>query len=405
MSCCDASSDDLTPFGDALAAALAPINQRPSESVPYEEALGRVLATAITTDRDLPACTRSRMDGYALRAADYQCDTPFDVVGEVRAGDTGKHAIPTGACVKIATGAPLPDTLDTVIEHEQSDRGTPVQFSLPDVQPGRAVHLQGVDARKGDCIIAAGTRIGPEHIGLATTVGATTLEVTSLPRTLVVSSGDELVPAHTTPEPHQIREGNAPMIQAALHTFGAGQCDRMHLADDEQQTMRALDAALKDYDLIITIGGISAGEHDFIRPSFEALNVQWMVARANIKPGRPVHVGQTSTGTLVCCLPGNPVSALVCAHLFVRPMINTALGVNTDTPWRPHTLRTNVTRDHSRWSFRPARLEPDGTVHIPAWQGSGDLAHVTTCTGILEVPPGTEPCPAGSELRFLDWRT
>jgi molybdopterin molybdotransferase len=404
MSCCDEKNHALTAFPDALDAALDSVDRLGTESIPYEEALGRILREPIRADRDLPACTRSRMDGYALRAGDLEAGVPLPVVGEIRAGDPASIDVPPRTCVKIATGAPLPEALDTVIEHERSDRGDPVTFTLEEVQPGRSLHFGGADARAGAVLVDEGIRLRAHHLGIAATVGATMLTVSRLPRVIVISSGDELVSANETPLPHQVREGNAPMIRSTLQALGTGALQRAHLPDERDVTHDALEQALGAHDLVVTIGGISEGEHDFIRPELESLGIRWDIARANVKPGRPVHVGRAPSGAIACCLPGNPVSALVCAHLFVRPMLAKLAGRTDDPTWSTHALAGDVRPDSIRWCYRPACLEPDGCVRVPRWQGSGDLAHLAGCGGMLELPPAGSPHPEGTMFRFLDWR-
>ena len=390
-----------TDHAEALAAALEGVSPLPVETVPLAEALGRVLRSEIVADRDLPPRDRARMDGYALRAEDLAPGRALPVAGEVRAGEDGALEVPPGACVRIATGAPLPEGLDAVIEHERSDREDPVRFELESIEPGRSVHRRGADARAGDVLRAAGVRLGPTQIGLLATVGRDHVEVSRRPSVAILASGDELVPVAERPAPHQMRESNAPMIEAVLRSFGADVAARVHVLDDPTSTRTALADVLGRVDLLVTIGGISAGEHDHVRPALESLGVRWRVAGARIKPGRPIHVGGSSEGTTVCCLPGNPVSALVCAHLFCRPLV-AALTARTDDPtWERRPLASPVAGDPARRTFRPARLDADGRLVIPRWQGSGDLAHLADCTGLVELVPGD----AERGLPYLDWRT
>jgi molybdopterin molybdotransferase len=393
-------------YAEALERALDGIRASPVETVALETAVGRVLRRSITADRDLPPCDRSRMDGYALRAAELVAGAALPVVDEVRAGDTGMVEVPAGSCVSIATGAPLPPGLDAVVEHERSDRSNPVRFELKSIEAGRSVHRRGSDARAGTVLCEAGVRLRAHHVGLLATVGCAHPEVSARIRVGVISSGDELLPVTARPEAHQIREGNAPMIAAVLESMGAQVIHRAHVPDEPGATAKALQVGLETCDLLVTIGGISAGDHDHIRPQLEALGVSWQVASARIKPGKPVHVGRWNEDTLVACLPGNPVSALVCAHLFCRPLVAACSGRRDDPSWELRCLRDPVTADPVRRAFRPARLEADGLLVVPAWQGSGDLAHLAECTGIVEIEPATGDGLQGErEHRYLDWRT
>ena len=393
-------------YAEALERARDGIAAAPTETVALSQAAGRVLRTPIVADRDLPPCDRARMDGYALRAADLAADVTLPVVGEVRAGDDGMIEVPVGSCVRIATGAPLPQGLDAVVEHERSDRGDPVRFDLESIEAGRSVHRRGGDARDGTVLCEAGVRLQAHHLGLLATVGVAHPEVSVPIRVGVISSGDELLPVTARPEAHQIREGNAPMITAALESMGARLVHHAHVPDDPAATREALEQGLQRCDLLVTIGGISAGDHDHIRPQLEALGVDWQVASARIKPGKPVHVGRWHGDTLVTCLPGNPVSALVCTHLFCRPLIAARSGRRDDPVWDLRRLREPVASDPVRRAFRPARLEDDGQLVVPGWRGSGDLAHLADCTGIVDLgPSSTDAVQGEGEHRYLDWRT
>lgn len=392
-------------YAEALARTLEGIEASPSEAVALASSSGRILRESILVDRDLPPCDRSRMDGYALRAADLGKGARLPVVGEISAGDDATIDVPEGTCVKIATGAPLPPMLDAVIEHERSDLGDPVAFELDAIEPGRSVHRRASDAHQGATLLEPGIRLRPHHLGLAATVGCTKPKVAPRVKVTVISSGDELVPCEEVPLEHQIRDGNAPMITAVLHAMGAEMISQRHLPDDPAPTRKALAEALESSDLVVTIGGISAGERDFIRPTFEELGISWRLAGARIKPGKPVHVGHTREQTQVVCLPGNPVSALVCAHLFCRPLLARLTGRTDDPVWESRYLAAEVAVDRDRRCFRPAQLRQDGYVTVPSWQGSGDLAHLAECTGLIELAPAEENASTESALRYLDWRT
>jgi len=405
MSCtCDHADARLQPYREALAAALSRVPTLGTEVVAGESADGRILREPLVADRDLPACTRSRMDGYAVRAGEITPGARLPVHGTIHAGDPATMDVPAGACVKVATGAPIPPGLDAVIEHERSDRSDPVTFTIEDVQPGRCLHAGGADARAGETLVESGTRLRAAHLGLAAMVGATTLEVARLPRAIVVSSGDELVPAEATPEAHQVRDSNGPMIAATMRALGCPDVTHVHLPDDPDATRALLASAIETRELLVTIGGISAGERDFIRSTLTSLGITWDVSRANIKPGRPVHVGRAeSGGAIACCLPGNPVSALVCAHLFVRPILAAMTGRTDDPAWTRCTLGADVGPDAVRWSYRPVAIDAEGRANVPAWQGSGDLAHLAGCHGIIELPPGETAHAGGQTFGYLSW--
>jgi molybdopterin molybdotransferase len=401
----------LPDYADALCLALEGVSRLDRvEEVELSEGGGRVLAEPIATDRDLPPFDRAQMDGYAVRAADFAPGRSWAVVGKIAAGSAADIRVPPGTCVVIATGASLPPTLDTVIPHEWSDRGDwrgqPVHFTIQTVQHGHAVHRRGSDARKGDVLIGAGTIMRPQHIGIAAASGRATIPVRAKPRAAVIASGDELVPIDTPTsrmENHQIRNSNAPMIRELLHRMGASVAWSEHVPDERERTIQALQRAIDNCDLVITIGGVSVGERDHFPTAFDRCGVKRTLTGASIQPGRPIVVGRAFDGTVVVGLPGNPVSALACACLFAWPIIRVMLGTVSELPWREVKLAEAVKPNPHRRAFRPAILKDERLAIVPSWAGSGDLAHTEPTHGLLELPVQSESVPAGTPLRFLPW--
>ncbi len=398
----------LPDYDLALRQALTgidPISE--TSSVELAVASGRVLATPIVADRDLPSFNRSMLDGYALRASDLGRVESFPVAATIAAGRPADVAVGPGQCVMIATGAPLPEGLDTVIGHEQSDRNDPVRFTIDHVQPGHAVHPRGADATAGDALLAAGTVLGARHLGLAAAVGAERLEVVRRPRAVLLTSGDEVVGGSDAVATHQVRNSNGPMIVNLLGRIGTGPVVHRHIADDRARTVDAIGTAIRDADLVVTVGGISAGDRDYFPDALQTHGVSLAVRGAAIQPGRPVIVGRAPDGAIVAGLPGNPVSALACACLFVWPIVRALLGLDPGLPWRTVELVEPVSGNARRRAFRPAILirrdECLDRVRVPAWAGSGDLAHTATTDGLLELPVGGDMIDAGTRLRFLPW--
>lgn len=400
------TTSPLPSYEEALAQLLAivPSSTARTASTPLEACANRVLHEDIKADRDLPPFNRATMDGYALRAADYAKDKAFPVVGEIPAGASPNVQVPPGACVKIATGAAVPDSLDTVIQHEFSDRANPVTFTVDSIAPGHAVHPRGADAKQGDIVIARGTRLSAHHLGIAAAVGCSTLPVVQPPRVMILTSGDEVKPIDAALEPHQIRNSNGPMLSHLLTRFGAGEVQHEHLLDEKDATIDAVARAIVSFDLIISVGGISAGERDYFPIALEDANVEMSLSGARIQPGKPIHAGRAPNGSIVIGLPGNPVSALVCAHLFVWPAIRRMSGVTSPMPWRTVTLAESVKPNANRQAFRPAILHEDGDhATVPTWAGSGDLVHTASTHGFIALPVQGESVEAGTRLRFLPW--
>lgn len=398
----------LPDYEEALRQALTGIDPiGATETLPAAEAVGRVLAAPIVADRDLPSFHRAQLDGYAMRARDLGRTESFPVVASIAAGSPANVKVPPGQCVAIATGAPLPDDADTVIGHEQSDRGDPVRFTVSGLQAGHAVHPRGADAVTGDTLVAAGTILGPRHLGIAAAVGADRLDVVRRPRVVLLTSGDEVVAAGAPVATHQIRNSNGPMITALVRCIGGEPVEHRHVADDRKETTEAVAAALDAADLLITVGGISAGDRDHFPDALGTNGVTLSLRGAAIQPGRPVMVGRTAGGTVTLGLPGNPVSALACTCLFGWPITRVLLGIDARLPWRRVELAEPVKPNAHRRAYRPAILvanDMDGEhVRVPAWAGSGDLAHTAPTDGLLELPVQPGPVAAATSLRFLPW--
>jgi len=403
----------LPDYADALQAALEPVTPiRETEAVSLGEAPGRVLAEPIVADRDLPPFNRAQMDGYALRASEFGMQEAWPVVATIAAGHGERVSVPPGSCAAIATGAVLPDDVDTVIQHEVSDRGDlqgePVRFSIESIKSGHAVHPSGADAKAGDQLVAPGTLLMPHHLGIAATVGQSTLDVVRQPRAAVLTSGDEVVSPEHHVHPHQIRNSNGPMLAALLARLGANVIAHHHLPDELDPTIRAVGEAIHTADLLITVGGVSAGDRDHFPAAFDEHTVNRVLHGASIQPGKPIFIGRaagsSATGCIVIGLPGNPVSALVCSTLFIQPIVRGMLGLKCDLSWREAVLSQAVKPNPSRRAFRPCVMHSDGRlVTVPDWAGSGDLCHTAPTTGIVELPVQAEYVAGGTSLRYLPW--
>lgn len=416
VSACSDDYDAAVPlpdYADALDAALKAASPLAHvEVVELSHAVDRVLGAPVVADRALPPFNRAMMDGYALRAAEFGTIDAWPVVAVISAGTPADVRVPPGTCVAIATGASLPEELDTVIQHEVSDRGDldgqPVRFNIASITSGASVHPRGSDARQGDVIIPTGVVLRPHHLGIAASVGTTRLTVVAKPRIMILTSGDEVVSPASDALPHQIRNSNGPMLASLLEQCGGSVVAHHHVPDELDATIRAVGDAICTADLIITVGGVSAGERDHFPAAFDEHRVERAVHGAMIQPGRPIFVGcvNNTDGALsptVIALPGNPVSALACACLFAWPILRLMLGLDPSLPWRRVALREAVKPNARRRAFRPAILNADGTVTVPHWSGSGDLCHTMPTSGLLELPVQADAVEPGTELRFLPW--
>ncbi len=392
----------LPTYAEAIGQTLSVVKPLgTTENVECDHALHRILATDIVADRDLPPFNRAQMDGYAVVSDEVSKEGTLEVLGHVAAGATIAHDIRPMSCVSIATGAPVPDPFDAVVQHELTDCGEDrVTFYCEQVSKGAAIHPKGADASAGDVLATSKTKVSPQLLGIAASVGVRELEVCTKPKMVLLSSGDEIVEVHETPLSHQIRNGNREMIAAAFSAFGCSVIETCHLPDDAEITSTKISEVLQgECDLLVTVGGISAGKRDFFPEAFSNAGVENVVKGANIQPGKPIIVGAHTSG-LVLGLPGNPVSALACSVLFGWPITRGLLGCSTELPWQTLPLAHSIQSNPSRTAFRPAK-QCDGSLYIPTWQGSGDAAHTIDTNGLAQLPPSTNTYEQERQVMFL----
>lgn len=423
----------LPTYDEALARVLSFVPQLPSESVPLLEANGRVLREALKADRDQPPFNRSAMDGFALRSNEFNAKNVYGVTGGVAAGQRGWESLSDRAgVIRIATGAPIPDTFDAVIPIEmcevREDHGTEsVVFNVDQVAPWQNIHPLGKDASAGQTVLEAGTRMGPAQIGIAAAVGAARVEVTVQPRITLLTSGDEVKPFATETqalESQQIRNSNGPMLTALFEAIGTPLLQHVHVPDESEQTLAAAREALSQSHLVVTVGGVSAGQRDLLPWAWKKLGLDVILHGVAIQPGKPIFVagpqsksapekeasgstlnegegGGTGQDRLVIGLPGNPVSVLATAHLFVWPVLLRMLGTSRGLPWREITLVESMRTKAARQLFRSVRVNEQGNAESLAWQGSGDLMHTGQADGWVRLPLRDGDAEAGERVAFL----
>nr|WP_189660443.1 gephyrin-like molybdotransferase Glp [Pseudomonas vlassakiae] len=377
----------------ALAEA-APITQ--TERVSLAEAEGRVLATELVATLDLPPWPNSAMDGYALRLADLQGE-PLPVSQRIFAGHAPEPLQP-GTCARIFTGAPMPAGADCVEMQENTEvlEDGRVRF-LEALTLDQNVRPQGQETRKGEQVMAAGTRLGPIELGLAATLGHAELQVVRRVRVAVLSTGDELVEPGLPLGPGQIYNSNRRLLVSWLQRLGCEVRDMGIVPDNLERTRECL-GALGDVDLILSTGGVSVGEADYLGAALREAGelALWKLA---IKPGKPLTFGHYR-GVPVLGLPGNPASTLVTFGLLTRPYLLRRQGVADVTP-----LRFDVpagfewTKAGTRREYLRARID-QGQVRIYKNQSSGVLRSAAWAEGLVEVREGSTPKP-GDSVPFI----
>ena len=387
----------LLPLAEAQARLLALAAPLPVERVPVAEALGRYLAEPLLARRTQPPADLSAMDGYALRAADLP--GPWQVIGESACGHPFDGTVGGGQAVRIATGALMPVGSDMVLMQEdaarQGDRltltGTPPQ------PPSRHIRRKGMDFTEGSALLPAGVRMTAARIALALGGGHALAAVRRLPRVLVIDSGDELSADPTACAPHQIPASNGAMLAAQIAAALPASVERIGPVADRLEALIAVLDQAQGYDLIVTSGGASVGDHDLVRPALQAWGAELDFWKVAMKPGKPIMLARKGA-QLVLGLPGNPVSSHVTAFLFVLPLLRALAGAADALP-RPvlATAAEDLPSGGSRQEF--LRGHWDGAVvSARPNQDSGALGSLASANVLIDRPIDAPAVPAGGSV-------
>jgi len=313
----------LLPVDEARARMLAEVAALSVETVAIANSVGRVLAEDVVAVRDQPPFAASAMDGWAVRSADGA--GTLRIVGESAAGHGFEGTVRAGEAVRIFTGAALPAGCDTVVIQEDAQREGDTVV-VPQAPAGHHVRAAGGDFRAGETLLARGARIDPWRLSLAAAAGRAALTVGRRPKVALFSTGEEIVEAPAVPGPFQIYDSGSRALAALIAGWGAEVQRAKPVRDELDATIQALrDAA---GDLVVTVGGASVGDHDLVRAAAAALGLELRVASVALRPGKPTFFGVLADGRRLLGLPGNPASALVCAELFLRPLIAAYQGAD-----------------------------------------------------------------------------
>jgi molybdopterin molybdotransferase len=393
---------------------VSPVTE--TEDATLHAAHGRVLARDINAPLDLPPFDNSAVDGYAVRHRDIALkgDTTFVITGRVTAGSAASEPLAAGKAVRIFTGAPIPGGADTVFMQEDVHVEGESVIVPPGLKLGANRRLAGEDAGKGSVVLPAGRRLAAQDIALAAAVGITKLIVRRRVKVALFSTGDEIVePGAARPEP-ALYDANRYLLAAMLDRLGAEVTDLGILRDDQAVLSNAIAAAARSHDLVLTSGGVSTGEADYVKHAVESLGklVFW---RVGIKPGRPVTMGVLpgalpQTNAAFVGLPGNPVAVFVTFVRVVRPLLLrlagalpeplTAMPVRAGFPYRKKTGR----REYVRVKLK---VRADGEIEAikHPQDGAGVITSLTQTDGLLELPEDVTTIEAGATVGFLSYAT
>jgi molybdopterin molybdotransferase len=380
----------------------------PTETVPIQQAMGRLLQEELDADRDFPPFDRVSMDGIGIAYAAFEAgQRTFKVEGIAPAGAPQLQLSNPANCVEIMTGAVMAAGADTVIRYEDVviEEGM-ATIQVDTLKPGQNVHKKGLDRKAGSRIIPRGKMITPAEIGVAATVGKSHLQVLQQPKAIILSSGDELVDIEDTPLPHQIRKSNVHAIRSVFHTWGID-ADIMHLPDEAASIKAKLADIITSYHVVVMSGGVSKGKYDYIPEVLEQLAVKKLFHKVKQRPGKPFWFGKAPTGAVIFALPGNPVSSFMCTHRYVHPWLRKSMGL---PPFEDMyaVLQEAVTFKPDLTYLMQVRLSfsEQGQLQATPYHGhgSGDLANLTETDAFMEIPQGREVFSAGEVFRVYRFR-
>ncbi|MBQ1543533.1 MAG: molybdopterin molybdotransferase MoeA [Caulobacteraceae bacterium] len=385
---------------EARARMLAGVVRLGVEVVGLEVAAGRVLAEPVTAVRDQPPFAASAMDGWAVRAADGAA--PRRIVGESAAGAGHDGVLGAGETVRIFTGAPVPAGADAVLIQENAARDGDMMIPAQAAQAGAFVRPPGGDFQAGAALLAVGERLDPWRLALAAAAGRDRLTVARAPRVAILSTGDELAPAGGEAGPWQIFDSAGPALAALVRAWG-GEPRRLATAGDDRAAIAERVRATAG-DLVVTIGGASVGDHDLVKPALAELGLVQTVGGLRMRPGRPTWFGRLADGRPVLGLPGNPASALVCAELFLRPLLAAMQGGDPALRLRPARLAADLPAGGPREHWMRGRLVAGpGGPEVEAFpdQDSSLVTVFAQADVLLRRPIDAPPARAGDLIETL----
>jgi len=402
-SSCSDSSAKLMPLDEALKHLVdSAVPLADNETVILDEALGRVLAQPVAATINVPAWDNSAMDGYAVRHQDINDLSELPVVQRIPAGTYGQPLIP-GTAARIFTGAPVPEGADTVIMQEMIIREGDMIRVNGDINAGSNIRRAGEDIRSGDEIIGSGTRLHPQHIGLAASTGIDKLIVKRNLRVAFFTTGDELTMPGRALQDGKIYNSNRYLFKGLLEKMGCEAIDLGNIADQYDATCDALKTAAAKADLILSSGGVSVGEEDYVKKALEDMGSLdlWKIA---VRPGKPLAFGNVN-GVPFIGVPGNPVSLFVTFSIFVRPFILRSMGVSDVSPVE-YKVAAGFDWEHpdKRAEYMRARLvtNDDGhmVVNVYPSRSSGVLRSVTWADGMVVINP-EQRLTKGDSVRYI----
>lgn len=396
----------LLNVDDALEQLLADISVSEIENVSLHNATARVLAADLVANRDQPPFRASAMDGYAIRGDNVkELPTKLQVIGEVPAGHHFSDVLHDWEAVRIFTGAPVPEGADTVVMQEKTERDGAFVSIQQEIKKGSNIREAGQDFGKGDTLLKKGTELTYRHLALAAAMNHAVLPVYKRPVIAILATGDELVLPGETPTESQIIAANNFAIASLAQTIGADIMDLGIARDDMTEISTTIKKAVAaEVDCLITIGGVSVGDHDLVQEALKGAGMELKFWRIAMRPGKPLLAGKLGK-TQVLGLPGNPVSSMTCALLFLQPIIRKMLGKKGPYQIMDAVLGNALPENDYRQSYMRAQTHIDEKGRTVAStysdQDSSKLASFAQADCVIVRPPNTPASEAGALCKII----
>nr|WP_321482999.1 gephyrin-like molybdotransferase Glp [uncultured Cohaesibacter sp.] len=396
----------LLNVDDALEQLLSDISVSEIENVSLHNATARVLAADLVANRDQPPFRASAMDGYAIRGDNVkELPTKLQVIGEVPAGHHFSDVLHDWEAVRIFTGAPVPEGADTVVMQEKTERDGAFVSIQQEIKKGSNIREAGQDFGKGDTLLKKGTELTYRHLALAAAMNHAVLPVYKRPVIAILATGDELVLPGETPTESQIIAANNFAIASLAQTIGADIMDLGIARDDMTEISTTIKKAVAaEVDCLITIGGVSVGDHDLVQEALKGAGMELKFWRIAMRPGKPLLAGKLGK-TQVLGLPGNPVSSMTCALLFLQPIIRKMLGKKGPYQIMDAVLGNALPENDYRQSYMRAQTHIDEKGRTVAStysdQDSSKLASFAQADCVIVRPPNTPASEAGALCKII----
>ena len=396
----------MISFDEAYHIVLSKSKDFGRERAMLGNAIGRVLRECWHADRDFPPYHRVTMDGIAVNYDTSPADKIFLIESIAAAGDPQKKLIDNRACLEVMTGSVLPLGTDTVIRYEDMDIIDGYAHVNTSFSKGQNIHRKGEDRSDEDLLLTPGNVLSAAEIGVGATIGKSKVFVARHPKTVIISTGDELVNIEDSPLPHQIRKSNVYRMTASLNAIGID-VETSHLDDDYEEILEELVTYIRFYDLVVLSGGVSKGKFDFLPKALKELGVEKHFHRVAQRPGKPFWFGTYPDGATVFAMPGNPISSFMCTQVYLLPWIEKCLETNERTT-EMAILDANVSFNPDLTYFLEVKISCNEKGHLIAspkkGHGSGDLANLMHADAFIQLPSGKEVFKKGEAYPIIRYR-